>query len=92
MSILLILWRWIGTLFAVVGVVLLAVGLPVTFLLPLEPQTEFAARFLISGSLYVVAAIIIHPGVWERLPVTYPVLRAPAMALFPFAGATAVWG
>jgi len=83
--------RGVAVLCVALGVGLAVVGLPATVLLGLEPRSEFAVRFLVSGALYVLAGLLLHPATWERTPFSYPAIRAPMMAFLPFAAATAVW-
>ena len=86
------LWRGVGTLLFVVGGLLLTLGIPATFILGLDPRATFVARFVISGGLYLIAGLLLHPEAWAQVPFTYPAIRAPMMAFLPFAAGTAVWG
>lgn len=86
-----VLSRSVAGLCVALGGALAVLGVPATVVLGLEPRSEFAVRFVVSGALYVLAGLLLHPGVWERTPFGYPPIRAPMMAFLPFAAATAVW-
>jgi hypothetical protein len=86
------LWRGVSTLVLIVGGILLTFGIPATVVLGLRPRSEFIARFIISGGLYLLGGVLLHPEAWARTPFTYPAIRAPMMASLPIAAGTAVWG
>lgn len=86
------LWRAVATLFALLAVGGFALGAPATVLLGGRSWVGTVARLWVSATLAVVAAAVLHPRAWARLPVSYPMIRAPMVASVPLAGAVAAWG